>query len=96
MITTLLRGFGIISTFFYEFVFFIFSYFPHLFGYLSLAFVENPGPQGKLGFLDFSPITEIDGVNFGSHMQLILGFIRLLSEKLQAWVMVMKGLLIML
>ncbi|WZZ45382.1 hypothetical protein YC2023_041641 [Brassica napus] len=29
--------------------------------------VENPGPQETLGFLDFPPITEIDGVNFGSH-----------------------------
>ncbi|KAF2593826.1 hypothetical protein F2Q70_00043137 [Brassica cretica] len=29
--------------------------------------VENPGPQRKLGFPDFPPITEIDGVNFGSH-----------------------------
>ncbi|WZZ51496.1 hypothetical protein YC2023_051603 [Brassica napus] len=27
--------------------------------------VENPGPQGKLGFLDFPPVTKIDGVNFG-------------------------------
>ncbi|WZZ65085.1 hypothetical protein YC2023_076455 [Brassica napus] len=27
----------------------------------------NPGPQEKLGFPDFPPITEIDGVNFGSH-----------------------------
>ncbi|CAF1746684.1 unnamed protein product [Brassica oleracea var. botrytis] len=42
----------------------------------TFAFIlerENTGPEGKLGFLDFSPITEIDGVNFGSHMQLILG-----------------------
>ena len=29
--------------------------------------LENPGPQGKLGFPDFPPITKIDGVNFGSH-----------------------------
>ncbi|KAF2530700.1 hypothetical protein F2Q70_00029287 [Brassica cretica] len=29
--------------------------------------LENPGPQGKLGFPDFPPITEIDSVNFGSH-----------------------------
>ncbi|KAF3598365.1 hypothetical protein F2Q69_00034311 [Brassica cretica] len=29
--------------------------------------LENPGPQGKLGFPDFPPIIEIDGVNFGSH-----------------------------
>ncbi|KAF2619334.1 hypothetical protein F2Q68_00039620 [Brassica cretica] len=28
---------------------------------------ENPGPQEKLGFLDFPPITEIDNANFGSH-----------------------------
>ncbi|KAF3497859.1 hypothetical protein DY000_02053907 [Brassica cretica] len=28
---------------------------------------QNPGPQGKFGFLDFPPITEIDGANFGSH-----------------------------
>ncbi|KAF3556962.1 hypothetical protein F2Q69_00012426 [Brassica cretica] len=28
---------------------------------------RNSGPQRKLGFLDFPPITEIDGVNFGSH-----------------------------
>ncbi|KAF3527607.1 hypothetical protein DY000_02041413 [Brassica cretica] len=28
---------------------------------------ENPGPQGKLGLLDFPPITEIDSVNFGTH-----------------------------
>ncbi|KAF2612137.1 hypothetical protein F2Q70_00011927 [Brassica cretica] len=41
--------------------------FPHLFVYLSLALAENLGPQGKLGFLDFPPITEIDGVNFSSH-----------------------------
>ena len=67
MIRMLLRGFGIRSTFFYEFVFFIFLYFLHLFGYLSLALVENPGPQGKLGFLYFPPIMEIDSVNFGSH-----------------------------
>ena len=47
--------------------FVIFLYFLHLFGHLSLALVDNPGPQRKLGFLDFPPITEIDGVNFGSH-----------------------------
>ncbi|KAF3544543.1 hypothetical protein DY000_02008002 [Brassica cretica] len=28
---------------------------------------ENPGPQGKLAFPDFPPITKIDGVNFDSH-----------------------------
>ncbi|KAF3525176.1 hypothetical protein F2Q69_00047369 [Brassica cretica] len=39
----------------------------HLFAHLLLALAENPGPQGKLGFPDFPPITEIDGVNFGSH-----------------------------
>ncbi|KAF3568932.1 hypothetical protein DY000_02015513 [Brassica cretica] len=31
------------------------------------ALAENPRPQGKLWFPDFPPITEIDGVNFGSH-----------------------------
>ncbi|KAF3544925.1 hypothetical protein DY000_02007363 [Brassica cretica] len=31
------------------------------------GYVENPGPQGKLGFPDFPPITEIDGANFDSH-----------------------------
>ena len=67
MITTLLRGFKIRYIFFYEFVFFIFSYFPHLFGYLSLDLAENQRPQRKLGFLDFPPITEIGGVNFDSH-----------------------------
>ncbi|KAF3564633.1 hypothetical protein DY000_02016336 [Brassica cretica] len=39
----------------------------HLFGHLSLALTQNPGPQGKLGFPDFPPVMEIDGVNFGSH-----------------------------
>ena len=66
MIATLLRGFEIRSTFSIN-SFVIFSYFPHLFGHLSLAPAENPRPQGKLGFLDFSPISKIDGVNFGSH-----------------------------
>ena len=32
-----------------------------------MALAENPEPQRKLGFLDFPPITKIDGVNFGSH-----------------------------
>ena len=62
MIATLLRGFKIRFTFSIN-SFFIFSYSPHLFGHLSLALAENPGPQGKLGFLDFSPIMKIDGVN---------------------------------
>ena len=35
--------------------------------HLSLAFAWNPKPQGKLEFLDFPPITEINGVNFSSH-----------------------------
>ncbi|KAF2584898.1 hypothetical protein F2Q70_00035709 [Brassica cretica] len=34
---------------------------------MSLALAENPGPQEKLGFSDFPPITEIDSANFGSH-----------------------------
>ena len=38
---------------------------------MSLALAKNPGPQGKLGIPDFSPITEIDGVNFGSHKMMI-------------------------
>ncbi|KAF3499514.1 hypothetical protein F2Q69_00042474 [Brassica cretica] len=37
--------------------------------------IENPGPQGKLGFTDFPSITEIDSVNFGSHNQLCLTLI---------------------
>ncbi|KAF2548283.1 hypothetical protein F2Q70_00022419 [Brassica cretica] len=40
-----------------------------MFGHLSLAFAENPGPQGKLGFLDFPPITEIDGVVTSSRLE---------------------------
>ena len=32
-----------------------------------MALTQNPRPQGKLGFPDFPPVTEIDGVNFGSH-----------------------------
>ena len=34
---------------------------------MSLALAENPEPQEKLGFPDFPLITNIDGVNFGSH-----------------------------
>ena len=64
MIATLLRVFEIRSIFsIYSFCYlFIFSAF---IGHFSLALAENPGPQGNLGFLDFPPITEIDGVNFG-------------------------------
>ena len=32
-----------------------------------MALAENPGRQGKLEFLDFPPITEIDVANFGYH-----------------------------
>ena len=45
----------------------VISYFPHLFCHLSLVLTKNLGPQDKLEFLDFPPITEIDGANFGSH-----------------------------
>ena len=34
-------------------LFIVFTYFPHLFGHLSLVLAENMGPLGKLGFLDF-------------------------------------------
>ena len=34
---------------------------------MSLALAENPRPQGKSGFIDFPPITEIDSANFGFH-----------------------------
>ena len=71
MIATLLRGFEIRSTFSIN-SFCYFLYFPHLFGHLSLALAENPGPQGKLGFPGFPRITEIDGVNFGYHTRHLL------------------------
>ncbi|KAF3539863.1 hypothetical protein F2Q69_00022490 [Brassica cretica] len=35
--------------------------------FIISSLAVNPGPQRKLGFLDFPPIAEIDGVNFGSH-----------------------------
>ena len=55
---------------FYKFVLLSFHIFHHFFGHLSLALEENPGPQRKSGFPDFPPITEIDGVNFGSHIDI--------------------------
>ena len=62
---------------FYKFILLSFHIFRIYFRYLFIfsafiwslvfALAENPGPQGKLGVLDFPLITEIDSVNFGTH-----------------------------
>ncbi|KAF3572709.1 hypothetical protein F2Q69_00058522 [Brassica cretica] len=43
---------------------------------LFLITRKNRGPQRKLGFPDFPPITEIDGVNFGFHSLALEGGVR--------------------
>ena len=55
MNATLLHRFEIRSTFFINSFCYLFIFSAFIWS-LVLALAENPGPQGKLGFLDFTPI----------------------------------------